>query len=535
MRDLVVESFKQNPEQAKLLLNYSDFTHTTNEVIDQAFLDGIRLAQKNAEKTFTQELGSVKSNVNMSEIVNHSGGAYGADTFWDIIGREFGVTKHNHYRDSGNTGLSSKLKSAGTTATVLSKAEMDNARAEVKRILGEEYPDTLEGNLQVRNYYQVANSDGVFAIAQLSSDKSGVSGGTNTAVQLGIELNKPVYVWDLATKTWYKHNGSKFEVTPTPTLTKNFAGVGSRDIESYNTKNKETGKWEPRKQYKGIEVEEAAKQAIRDVYQKTATEGLQKVTPAASPSDMNKPKQVKTVPGFVVGNQIGTNVPVFSFSISPASMKPADLESIKNANPDVIFVTDTVMARPGNTPNMSGINETTAVLSKLGPDNHFGIPTKFFASPIDPKTNRPKGTINKTTNEITPTGLLSDEEYDYNVQQIEAAITALQEKAAANPNKVLRFSNSGIGMTMINRSELNTAEIVPTGKNVLPNPKTAEKTFVYLSKRLYEVFGYVNPGSISRRYAQGSVEMTEAVQRNQEVSDTDITNNILNELLNCSI
>lgn len=49
MRDLVVESFKQNPDQAALLLNYSDFTHTTNEVIDKAFLDGIRLAQKNAQ------------------------------------------------------------------------------------------------------------------------------------------------------------------------------------------------------------------------------------------------------------------------------------------------------------------------------------------------------------------------------------------------------------------------------------------------------------------------------------------------------
>ena len=53
MRDLVVESFKQNPDQAALLLNYSDFTHTTNEVIDQAFLDGIRLAQKNAETAAT--------------------------------------------------------------------------------------------------------------------------------------------------------------------------------------------------------------------------------------------------------------------------------------------------------------------------------------------------------------------------------------------------------------------------------------------------------------------------------------------------
>lgn len=61
MRDLVVESFKQNPEQAKLLLNYSDFTHTTNEVIDKAFLDGIRLAQKNAMPSGMQTQKTVSS------------------------------------------------------------------------------------------------------------------------------------------------------------------------------------------------------------------------------------------------------------------------------------------------------------------------------------------------------------------------------------------------------------------------------------------------------------------------------------------
>jgi hypothetical protein len=53
MRDLVVESFKQNPDKAQLLLKYSDFTHTTKEVIDEAFLEGLRLAQKNAESTST--------------------------------------------------------------------------------------------------------------------------------------------------------------------------------------------------------------------------------------------------------------------------------------------------------------------------------------------------------------------------------------------------------------------------------------------------------------------------------------------------
>jgi len=48
MKDLVVESFKQNPntESSKKLLQYSEFTHNTNEIIDKAFLEGLYLAQK---------------------------------------------------------------------------------------------------------------------------------------------------------------------------------------------------------------------------------------------------------------------------------------------------------------------------------------------------------------------------------------------------------------------------------------------------------------------------------------------------------
>ena len=206
---------------------------------------------------------------NPAEFTNHSGGAYGGDTFWDIIGREFGVTDHKHYREEGNKALSQKLRNAGIQATVLTKEQMDIARAEIKKLLGKEYPNTTEGNLQVRNYYQVANADAVYAIAKLSSDKVGVSGGTNTAVQLGVELNKPTYVWDITTESWYKYNGDTFELTETPVLTKNFAGVGSRDIESYNVKNKETEKWEPRKQYLGDAKSQKAQDAIKDVYAKT--------------------------------------------------------------------------------------------------------------------------------------------------------------------------------------------------------------------------------------------------------------------------
>ena len=218
---------------------------------------------------------------NMSEITNHSGGAYGADTYWDVIGREFGVTDHKHYKDTSNKSLSRKLRDKNIQPTVLTKKQMDFARAEIKKLTGIQYKNDLRGNLQVRNYYQVANSDGIFAISQLA-DKNGkaiknysyptikgVTGGTNTAVQLAIKMNKPVYVWDTGRQDWFEWNGEHFTATDTPILTKNFAGIGSRNIESYDVKDKKTGKWGPRKEYLGDKVEKAATQAIRDVYEKT--------------------------------------------------------------------------------------------------------------------------------------------------------------------------------------------------------------------------------------------------------------------------
>ncbi len=226
---------------------------------------------------------------NPKDFVNHSGGAYGGDTLWDIVGRKFGVTEHKHYREENNQNLSKRLKSSGVKATVITKDQLEKARQEIKNILGISYPDTLQGNLQVRNYYQVANADAVFAIAKLAnsvdktkpdntidSNKSvksyifnKVTGGTNTAVQLGIKLNKPVYVWDITTEKWYKFIDTEFKEVETPTLTKNFAGVGSRDIENYNVLNKETNKWESRKEYIGDEKAKKAEQAIEEVYSKT--------------------------------------------------------------------------------------------------------------------------------------------------------------------------------------------------------------------------------------------------------------------------
>jgi len=53
MKDLVVESFVQNSDSkaAEKLMQYDNFTHNTNEVIDKAFLQGLKLAQKRLSGT----------------------------------------------------------------------------------------------------------------------------------------------------------------------------------------------------------------------------------------------------------------------------------------------------------------------------------------------------------------------------------------------------------------------------------------------------------------------------------------------------
>lgn len=208
----------------------------------------------------------------MDEVVMNSGGAYGADTAWDYYARKAGVKQINHYRDQGNQTLSSSLNRKGIKAAVLSKEEMDSARDKIFELLGKRYDNTIQGNLQVRNFYQVSSSDGVFAIATMNSAKNGVSGGTNTAVQLGISLNKSTHVFDLNSEKWYKYdpNTKVFKEESTPVLTKKFAGVGTRDIQKY--KVYKDGKWIEREQYVGDDKSKVALKAIEDVFNKTQAE-----------------------------------------------------------------------------------------------------------------------------------------------------------------------------------------------------------------------------------------------------------------------
>lgn len=151
--------------------------------------------------------------------VNHSGGAIGSDTMWGEIGEEYGVVSNHYYHGAktpnGNIEITEEQFERG-------KQHVYKANETLHR-----RPDKYM-NLLARNWIQVENSDAVFAIGQLKNNV--VDGGTGWAVQMAIDVNKPVYVFDQERNKWYTKLDEDWIEIGTPTLTPNFAGIGTRNI-----------------------------------------------------------------------------------------------------------------------------------------------------------------------------------------------------------------------------------------------------------------------------------------------------------------
>ena len=210
-----------------------------------------------------------KQQNNPQDYTMNSGGAYGGDTYWDVIGRQFGLTNINHFRPADNQRLSKTLRDRNVKPFLITHEQSNYAREQIKQLIGMQLPYDVGGELLARNFYQVDKSDGVFAIANITSSYKAVQGGTNMAVQVGIKQGKPVHVYDLNTENWYQYNQStgRFEVEDTPVLTKSFAGVGTRNIQNY--KVNKNGQWVDREGYVGYDKALKAANAIKAVYQKT--------------------------------------------------------------------------------------------------------------------------------------------------------------------------------------------------------------------------------------------------------------------------
>lgn len=164
----------------------------------------------------------------------HSGGCPGSDMFWETEGMKYNVITiaYSFY------GHNQK----GNNRKILEREQLDEGFEHVKiaskgigRTPNVRWPYVK--NLICRNWFQVKNSESVFAISRefLGTEKKIVAGGTGWAVQMAIDNNKPTFVFDQPTKLWneYDYTTNRFEIFApdyVPTLTKNFAGIGTREL-----------------------------------------------------------------------------------------------------------------------------------------------------------------------------------------------------------------------------------------------------------------------------------------------------------------
>jgi hypothetical protein len=182
-----------------------------------------------------------KNNIDLNNITCHSGGAIGADTYWEEIGWKFGVkTKAYSYKTKSHTSLN-KVEISNDDfiegVDQVNKANLNLKRYGIHKFI----------NLLARNWAQVKYSEQIFAVGTFvkpgEKDSKGytnkgtidvVSGGTGYAVMMGINNEREVFLFDQVRDSWFRWSytsNSFVQLKNCPKITKqNFAGIGTREI-----------------------------------------------------------------------------------------------------------------------------------------------------------------------------------------------------------------------------------------------------------------------------------------------------------------
>jgi len=163
----------------------------------------------------------------------HSGGCAGSDMEWENQCNNYGIKTiaysfYNHKQDGKNP----KVLTVEELEEGYSKCRIANKSLK-RNFDGIIYPYVK--NLLARNWFQVKNSEAVFAIINKFLTQDTVAGGTGWAVQMAIDCDKPVFVYyqDNMCGGWFRYMpvaGFESLRGEIPTLTKNFAGIGTREI-----------------------------------------------------------------------------------------------------------------------------------------------------------------------------------------------------------------------------------------------------------------------------------------------------------------
>ena len=165
-----------------------------------------------------------------------SGGAKGADLEWEKAAKSAGH-KVVHY---GFRGMN-QSKESFYSLNMVELLEADHYLVEANKTLKRgnfPYSSEYTNNLLRRNYWQIKNTERVYAVAPLDP-KGTVRGGTGWAVQMAIDMRIPeIYLFDMPQRTWYRYGGrqnglqmweSEWGWNP-PKPHGHYTGIGSREI-----------------------------------------------------------------------------------------------------------------------------------------------------------------------------------------------------------------------------------------------------------------------------------------------------------------
>lgn len=169
----------------------------------------------------------------------YSGGAYGSDNQWEVIGRSVikypNTFKFTHYYHGKKTPFGTQhITEEDYHEGIIA---MHKANLVLRRNVNPYI------SLLVRNYVPVKNADAIFGVVQAiprygpGVKHVNIDGGTGWGIQMAQDMGKPVYLFDQSVNQWKEYEeGWGWCMCTCPILTERFAGIGTRAIKENGIK-----------------------------------------------------------------------------------------------------------------------------------------------------------------------------------------------------------------------------------------------------------------------------------------------------------
>lgn len=232
-----------------ITIQISTFKNTSTFIIDSKDTIAINYFKENGYKYIVYDSSNAKYKETITPGVGDKIKSYTLYT---------GAQKDNSFTEGGDSIFNEIASEYGLTTISYNSQSYDNLSIEEKQEIEDAYIKAIEklnrpyirinqkgGKLVRRDYLQVKHGNAIFAIGNIlyngdinsrgeqnHSKLPCVDGGTGYAVQMGINMNKPIHVYDYKKQQWYNWDYSKkdFITENTPQLTSNFTGIGTRQV-----------------------------------------------------------------------------------------------------------------------------------------------------------------------------------------------------------------------------------------------------------------------------------------------------------------